>query len=91
MSPLHHSAANHNHCRCLSVSAFMGCFAPEDVVAVAGVGQNQRQQNDCADQQQGLRLGRSRRLAEGNLEGHDIRPCADRDAEIARQKYPEGQ
>ena len=69
----------------------MGCFAPEDVVAVAGVGQNERQHDDRADQQQGLGFGRSRRLAERNLEGHDIRPGADRNTEIAHQKYAEAQ
>ena len=91
LSPPHQSAANHNHWRCLSVSAFMGSFSPEDIITVAGVSENQRQHDDRADQQQGLGFGCSCRLAEGNLEGHDIRPRADRDAEIARQKYPEAQ
>lgn len=91
MSPPQQSAANHNHCRCFSVSAFMGCFSPEDVVAVAGIKENQRQHDDRADQQQRLRLGRSRCLPERNLEGHQIGPHADRDAEIARQKYTEAQ
>ena len=84
MSPPHHSAANHNHCRCFSVKAFMGCFSPEEIVAETDVSQNQRQHDDRADKQQGLGFGRGRRLAEGNFEGHDIRPGADGDTEIAR-------
>lgn len=40
--PPHHSAANHSHWSCFSVHAFMGGFAPEDIVAVADVDKYQR-------------------------------------------------
>jgi len=69
----------------------MGGFAPEEVVAETDVRQNHRQHDDRADQQQGLGFGRSRRLTEGDLEGHDIGPGADRNAEIAGQKNTEAQ
>ncbi len=91
MSPPHQRAVNHNHRRFFSVSAFMGRFSPEDVVAVSGVYENHRQHDDGSDQQQRLRFGRGSCPAKSNLEGHHIGPHANRDAEIARQKYPEAQ
>ena len=91
MSPPHQSAANHIHCRCFSVKAFMGCFSPEEIVAETDVSQNHRQHDDRTDQQQGLRFGCCGRLAEGDLEGHDIRPRADGNTEIAGQKNTEAQ
>jgi hypothetical protein len=72
-----------------SVKAFMGCFSPEEVVTVTGVKENHGQQDDHSDQQQRLRFRRSRGLAKRKLKGHDIRPHADRDAEITCQKYAE--
>ena len=62
----------------------MGYFAPEDVVAVAGVTEDQRQHDDRADQKQRLRLGCSSSLTKRNFKRHHIGPHADPYAKIAR-------
>ena len=69
----------------------MGSFSPEEIVAETDISKNQRQHDDRADEQQGLGFGCSRRLAEGDFEGHDIRPDADGNTEIAGKKYTEAQ
>jgi hypothetical protein len=51
-SPQHQRSANHSHCRCLSVSALMACFSPEQIIAEARVAEHEGQHDHGADEQQ---------------------------------------
>ena len=68
---------------------FMRYLAPEDVVAIPGVSEDDREQNNRTDEQKRLRFRCRGGLTERNLEWYDVRPHADEDTEIARQKYTE--
>jgi hypothetical protein len=90
-SPPNQRTANQSHCRRFSVSAFMGGFAPEQIVAVGGVGKHHRQHDGGTDEQK--RLGRPCRccLSKGDAKGNQPRPQAYNQPNVAHEKDQEAQ
>lgn len=70
-------SANINESGRLSVIPFPGNFSPEEIIAEGGVGQDERQCDDGADEQKRLGGGRGRRLAESDGKWDQVGPEAD--------------
>ena len=70
---------------------FMGCLSSEDVVAIAGIAENDRQHDDRSDQEQGLGLGCSGSLPKVDLKWNQPGPHADPQPDVVHQKEPQAQ
>ncbi len=64
----------------------MGAFSSENVVAIRRVGQDDRQHDNGAYQQEGLRFRYGRGFAKGDLEGYQPGIHADAQANVVHQK-----